>query len=50
VDERLVLAVVESLGQLGDKVAFADLSFAQYLDYSERVKAAARRAIQQLAW
>jgi hypothetical protein len=50
VDERVVLAVVESLGLLGDKVAFADLSFAQYLDYSERVKTAARRAMQQLGW
>jgi hypothetical protein len=50
VDERVILAVVQSLGRLGENVAFADLSFAQYLDYSDRVKTAAKQAISDLKW
>jgi hypothetical protein len=49
-DELIVLAVIAGLGRLGDKVAFANLSYAQYLNYSDRVKRAARDAMNSLKW
>jgi len=49
-DERIVLTVLDNLWKLGDKVAFANLSYTQYLDYSNEVKKAARRAIDNLKW
>jgi HEAT repeat protein len=49
-DGRIVLAVVDSLGKLGDKVAFDDLMYVQYLSYSAEVKRAARAALDRLRW
>ncbi len=49
-DEQIVLAVIAALKRLGDKVAFANLSYAQYLNYSDRVKQAARDAMISLKW
>ena len=49
-DEQIVLAVIANLKRLGDKVGFANLSYAQYLNYSERVKQAAKDAISSLKW
>lgn len=49
-DEQVVGAVVDNLGKLGDKVAFDDLMYAQYLDYSNTIKKAARAAINKLKW
>ncbi|MCX7040340.1 MAG: hypothetical protein NT005_14550 [Spirochaetes bacterium] len=49
-DEQVVLAVIASLGQLGDKVGFDDLMYTQYLNYSAAVKKAARAALEKLKW
>ncbi|MDR1445157.1 MAG: hypothetical protein LBI94_09800 [Treponema sp.] len=49
-DETLVLGVINALGQLGDKVAFDNLHYVAYLEYSERIKAAAREALNNLKW
>jgi HEAT repeat protein len=49
-DNIIVLAVVENLGILGDKTAFDDLLYAQYLSYSSEIKNAAREALDNLNW
>ncbi len=49
-DEQIVLAVLENLRLLGDKVAFANLSYTQYLNYSDVVKKAAQNAVDNLKW
>jgi HEAT repeat protein len=49
-DETLVLGVINALGQLGDKIAFDNLHYVAYLDYPERIKAAAREALNNLTW
>ena len=49
-DNIIVLAVVENLGRLGDKTAFDDLLYAQYLSYSSEIKKAAREALENLSW
>jgi HEAT repeat protein len=49
-DNIIVLAVVENLGVLGDKTAFDDLLYAQYLSYSSEIKKAARNALDNLRW
>jgi len=50
VDEQIMLALVGSLGKLGNKVAFDDLMYTQYLNYSAPVKKAARQALENLKW
>lgn len=47
-DEQVVLTVIKNLELLGDKVAFDYLLYTGYLNYSERVKQAAREALQNL--
>ncbi len=49
-DEQIMLALLENLGRLGDKVAFDDLVYIQYLGYSNRIKKAARQAQESLKW
>jgi HEAT repeat protein len=49
-DEALVTGVINALGQLGDRIAFDNLHYVGYLDYPERVKAAAREALNNLKW
>ncbi|MDR1024970.1 MAG: hypothetical protein LBL56_04525 [Treponema sp.] len=49
-DETLVLGVINALGQLGDKIAFDNLHYVAYLEYPERIKAAAREALNNLQW
>jgi hypothetical protein len=49
-DEQITLAVVNSLGRLGDKTAFDYLLYIGYLQYPESVKKAARDALQKLRW
>ncbi|MFI3256748.1 MAG: hypothetical protein R3Y36_00440 [Spirochaetales bacterium] len=46
----VVLAVIQSLGLLGNKVAFDPLLYATYLDYSEDIILAARDALAALKW
>jgi HEAT repeat protein len=49
-DEALVLGVIGALGGMEDKIAFDNLHYVAYLDYPERVKAAAREALNKLKW
>lgn len=49
-DDQIVFAVLTNLGLLGDKVAFDDLMYTQYLNYSTGVKKAARAALDKLKW
>jgi len=49
-DEQIVFAVLQNLGALADKVAFDDLMYTQYLNYSSGVKKAARTALDNLKW
>lgn len=49
-DGEIVLAVIQGLGKLGDKVAFDDLMHVEYLDYSIEIKAAARKVRSSLRW
>lgn len=49
-NEQLLLAVIQSLGDLGDKSAFDYLLYVGYLDYPETVKKASRDALARLQW
>ncbi len=49
-NERLMLAVIQALGDLGDKSAFDYLLYVGYLDYAETIKKASRDALARLAW
>jgi len=47
-DEQIVLSVIKNLGILGDRAAFDRLLYANYLNYSERVKKAATEALNAI--
>lgn len=49
-EEELIVAVVNALGELGDKVAFDYLLYVGYLRYPDAVKRAAKDALQRLKW
>ncbi len=49
-DEQIVLALLDNLGALGDKVAFDDLMYTQYLGYTAAIKKTARAALEKLKW
>jgi hypothetical protein len=49
-DESLVLGLITALGQLASKIAFDNLHYVEYLDYPERIKAAAREALHNIQW
>lgn len=48
--KQVILAVINSLGSLGDKTAFDYLLYVTYLDYPEDVTSAARNALAMLKW
>jgi hypothetical protein len=48
--QNVVLAVIKSLGALGDKSAFDNLLYVTYLNYPEAVKNAARDSLAKLKW
>jgi len=48
-DEETVLALIRNLKKLGDRVAFDDLIYVQYLAYSDSVRRAAREAVESLS-
>ena len=49
-DDLVVTAILQNLGALADKVAFDDLMYTQYLNYTASVKKAARAALDKLKW
>ena len=49
-DEELILAMINALGDLGDKSAFDNLLYVHYLNYPDRIEAAAREALNRLKW
>ena len=49
-DEDILIASINALGELGDKVAFDYLLQIGYLQYSEAVKRAAKDALLKLRW
>jgi hypothetical protein len=49
-DEPVILAVVNALGELGDKAAFDYLLQIGYLRYPDAIKRAAREALLKLKW
>lgn len=48
--ESVMLAVIKSLGEMGNKSAFDNLLYVTYLDYSDDVKNKAREALSKLKW
>ncbi|MBP3366962.1 MAG: hypothetical protein J6K96_08245 [Treponema sp.] len=48
--KAVVLSVINSLGELGDKNAFDCLLYATYLDYPEEVILSAKSALAKLKW
>jgi HEAT repeat protein len=49
-DNELTMAVVKTLGEMGDKTAYDNLLYISYLSYPEQIKAAAREALNRLKW
>jgi len=49
-DPEIILALIQSLGEIGDKTAFDYLFYISYLNYPEQIKAAAREALNRLRW
>jgi HEAT repeat protein len=49
-DSVVILSVIQNLGKLGDKVAFDDLMYVEYLSYPNEIKAAARKVRGSLKW
>lgn len=49
-NEQVLLAIIKSLGDLGDKSAFDYLLYVSYLDYPESIKVASRDALERLKW
>lgn len=49
-DEVIVLALISALGELADKAAFDNLLYIGYLNYPDKIQAAAREALNRLKW
>jgi hypothetical protein len=49
-DEAVVLALINALGELGDKAAFDSLLYISYLNYPDKIQSAAREALNRLRW
>ena len=49
-DEQVLVALVDTLGRMGDPIAFANLSYAKYMPYSTTVQSAVKQAIASLKW
>ena len=50
VSSEIALAVINTLGAIGDKAAFDSLLAVTYLNYEESVLTAAREALSGLRW
>jgi hypothetical protein len=49
-DEAVILAIINALGELGDKAAFDYLLYISYLNYPDKIQASAREALNRLRW
>ena len=49
-DETIILALINSLGELADKAAFDNLLYIGYLNYPDKIKSAAIEALNRLRW
>ena len=49
-DEAVLIAVIDALGETGDKISFDYLLYISYLPYPETVQNAAREALNKLKW
>jgi hypothetical protein len=49
-DGDIIMALIEALGGIGDKIAFDHLLYVGYLAYPERIQTAAREALNRLKW
>jgi len=49
-DEAVILALIDALGELGDKAAFDYLLYVGYLNYPDKIQASAREALNRLKW
>jgi hypothetical protein len=49
-DFEITLATIQSLGLIGDRIAFDHLLQVSFLPYPENIQAAARDAINNLKW
>jgi HEAT repeat protein len=49
-DGELTMAVIKTLGEMGDKAAYDNLLYISHLSYPEQIKAAAREALNRLRW
>ncbi|MDR2110581.1 MAG: HEAT repeat domain-containing protein [Spirochaetaceae bacterium] len=49
-DEAVVFAIVNALGEIGDKSSFDYLLYISYLSYPEYIQTAARDALNRLKW
>lgn len=50
VPEKVALAVIDALGEIGDKSSFDTLLYVTYVNYPDMVVAAARDALARLKW
>jgi HEAT repeat protein len=50
VDEQITLAVINALGDIGDKAAFDYLLYIGYLSYPDTIQSAAKEALTRLKW
>ena len=49
-DEAVVLALIQALGELGNRAAFDHLLYVSFLNYPDIIQAAAREALNRLQW
>ena len=49
-NEAVILAIINALGELGDKAAFDHLLYISYLNYPDRIQASAKEALNLLKW
>ncbi len=49
-DEAITIAIINALGDTGDKISFDYLLYVSYLSYPETVQNAARDALNKLKW
>ena len=49
-EEDVILAIINALGELGDRVAIDHLLYISFLNYPDRVQASAREALNRLRW